>query len=251
MNISQTILDYVMQHKEGVLTSDAREDQRWDTAASILQQGVREAICVPMKGRHETVGVLYLDTQSSTKEILERGAPTGKFTEDHLSLAIALGHQAALAVEETRRHVDAVDRVAHVVAQPAGLLLPAQPVGRCRGQFSRPLRPSLVMEEVREDIRGQVRDDRERSNREHEHERIVPARRHVETRHCQSSEQQRAQYRRVGSQAIQGFFEQRDLIHVAVILNNGIRTIVWDKETQVYEIFKYAILGAPSSNPPH
>ena len=62
MNISQTILDYVMQHKEGVLTSDAREDQRWDTAASILQQGVREAICVPMQGRYDVVGVIYIDT---------------------------------------------------------------------------------------------------------------------------------------------------------------------------------------------
>jgi signal transduction histidine kinase len=29
---------------------------------------------------------------------------TGKFTEDHLKLAIAIGHQAALAVEETRYH---------------------------------------------------------------------------------------------------------------------------------------------------
>jgi signal transduction histidine kinase len=28
--------------------------------------------------------------------------PAGKFTEDHLTLAIAIGHQAALAVEETR-----------------------------------------------------------------------------------------------------------------------------------------------------
>src|SRR5690606_10262286 len=35
INISQTILDYVMDHREGVLTSDAREDRRWDTAASI------------------------------------------------------------------------------------------------------------------------------------------------------------------------------------------------------------------------
>lgn len=29
----------------------------------------------------------------------------------------------------------------------------------------------------------------------------------------------------------------------------GIRTIVWDKETQVYEIFKYAVLGAPTGAP--
>jgi len=32
-------------------------------------------------------------------------------------------------------------------------------------------------------------------------------------------------------------------------ITNGIRTIIWDKETQVYELFKYAEFGAPSSNP--
>ncbi len=36
MNISRTILDYVMEHQEGVLTSDAQEDQRWDAAQSIV-----------------------------------------------------------------------------------------------------------------------------------------------------------------------------------------------------------------------
>lgn len=32
-------------------------------------------------------------------------------------------------------------------------------------------------------------------------------------------------------------------------IENGIRTILWDKETQVYEIFKYAEFGAPSDKP--
>ena len=62
MTISKTILDYVMEHNEGVLTSDAREDERWDPAASIVQMGVREAICVPMQGRYDVVGVIYIDT---------------------------------------------------------------------------------------------------------------------------------------------------------------------------------------------
>jgi hypothetical protein len=32
-------------------------------------------------------------------------------------------------------------------------------------------------------------------------------------------------------------------------IKKGVRTIIWDKETQLYEIAKYAVLGAPSSNP--
>ena len=54
-----------MQHNEGVLTSDAREDDRWDHAASIVQMGIREAICVPMQGRYDVVGVIYIDTSTT------------------------------------------------------------------------------------------------------------------------------------------------------------------------------------------
>src|SRR5438093_11023776 len=56
-----------------------------------------------MKGRHQTLGVLYLDTSTPAAQ-LAAGRRLGKFTEDHLALAIALAHQAALAVEETRYH---------------------------------------------------------------------------------------------------------------------------------------------------
>lgn len=98
--ISQTILDYVRERNEGVLTSDARHDERWDSGASILQAGIREAICVPMQGRYGVVGVIYIDTSMSPQEMIRRGH-TNKFTEDHLRLMIAVAHQVALAIEDT------------------------------------------------------------------------------------------------------------------------------------------------------
>ena len=98
--ISKTILDYVRERNEGVLTSDARHDQRWDSGASIVQAGIREAICVPMKGRYDVVGVIYIDTSLSPQDILARGT-TNKFTQDHLMLMVAIAHQAALALEDT------------------------------------------------------------------------------------------------------------------------------------------------------
>jgi signal transduction histidine kinase/pSer/pThr/pTyr-binding forkhead associated (FHA) protein len=104
--ISRTIMDYVLQEKQGVLVADAGKDDRFASGKSIKRFNIREAICVPMKGRHETHGVLFLDTQTSSKEVAAKGredAP-GKFSEDHLALAIAIAHQAALAVEETRYH---------------------------------------------------------------------------------------------------------------------------------------------------
>jgi two-component system, NtrC family, sensor kinase len=101
ISISKTILDYVTSRNEGVLTSDARQDDRWDAGGSIVQMGVREAICVPMRGRYDVVGAIYIDTSTSAQQLVQKGG-ANKFTEDHLKLMIAIGHQAALAVEDTR-----------------------------------------------------------------------------------------------------------------------------------------------------
>jgi two-component system NtrC family sensor kinase len=99
ITISQTILDFVTEHNEGVLTSNAKDDRRWDTGASILQMQIREAICVPMRGRYGVVGVIYIDTSLPPQHSLQPGS--NKFTEEHLKLMVAIAHQAALAVEDT------------------------------------------------------------------------------------------------------------------------------------------------------
>jgi two-component system NtrC family sensor kinase len=100
MTISRTILDYVLQHNEGVLTSNARTDERWDAAASIVTMGVREAICVPMRGRYGVVGVIYIDTYTPPGRLLVQNR-AAQFTQEHLKLMVAIAHQAALAVEDT------------------------------------------------------------------------------------------------------------------------------------------------------
>jgi two-component system NtrC family sensor kinase len=102
ITISKTILDFVLDKHEGVLTSDARQDDRFNPAASIVRLGVREAICVPMQGRYHVVGIIYIDTSITPQQVLAGGAAARRFTEDHLKLMIAIGHQAALAVEDTR-----------------------------------------------------------------------------------------------------------------------------------------------------
>jgi len=101
ITISKTIVDHVLEQNKGVITSDARKDDRWNPAASILQLGIREAICVPMQGRYDVVGVIYIDTSSGPQQIIKQGGAT-KFSEDHLHLMMAIAHQAALAVEDTR-----------------------------------------------------------------------------------------------------------------------------------------------------
>jgi signal transduction histidine kinase len=102
--LSRTIMDYVLREKQGVLVADAASDERFNTGQSIVRFGIREAICVPMKGRHESLGVLYLDTHTAPLQQMLPGNARERFTEDHLKLAIAIAHQAALAVEDTRYH---------------------------------------------------------------------------------------------------------------------------------------------------
>jgi len=102
--VSRTVVDYVLREGQGVLVSDVQGDSRFRSVESLHKHNIREAICVPMKGRRDTVGVLFLDTQSTLKQFVSRGEESGKFTDDHLTLASAIAHQAAIAVEESRYH---------------------------------------------------------------------------------------------------------------------------------------------------
>jgi signal transduction histidine kinase/pSer/pThr/pTyr-binding forkhead associated (FHA) protein len=101
--ISRTVVDHVMHEKIGVLVSDAMNDSRFNAVQSIVRSGVREIICVPMRGRHATVGVIYLDKHPSEAAVDIHGVPkrSSAFEKEHLTLAIAVAHQAALAVEDT------------------------------------------------------------------------------------------------------------------------------------------------------
>ena len=100
--------------------------------------GVREAICVPMQGRYDVVGVIYIDTSTSPQQLIQQGG-ANKFTEDHLKLMIAIAHQAALAVEDTRYYSAMVqaERLAAVGPDHRHALAPHQehPAGHPRRQL--------------------------------------------------------------------------------------------------------------------
>lgn len=100
MPVSRSIVDYVLKKGQGVRTSDARADSRFAGGASIVREGIREALCVPMPGRYELMGVIYVDTTTASAAA---GNPVGsKLNNDHLRLLAAIGRQAALAVENYR-----------------------------------------------------------------------------------------------------------------------------------------------------
>jgi signal transduction histidine kinase len=113
MTISRTIVDYVLEKGEGVITTDAPTDTRFSPAQSIVDYQIREAICVPIQGRHTTLGVLYADIQSGPAFGLSPTAKAAKatrtrFTQDQLMLMVAIGHQAGLAIENTLFYNDKI-----------------------------------------------------------------------------------------------------------------------------------------------
>lgn len=102
MPISSTIVNSVLNNRQGIWTSDAQTDARFTAGQSIFQAGIREAICVPMQGRYELMGVIYVDITTLPERVLLEGRDASKFNEDLLRLMIAIGRQSALAVEDNR-----------------------------------------------------------------------------------------------------------------------------------------------------
>ncbi len=104
MTISRTIVEHVLEQGQGVITTDAPADARFSPAQSIVDYGIREAVCVPIQGRHATLGVIYADIRASAAFLTPPGTkdrPAGRFSQEQLTLMIAIGHQAGLAIENT------------------------------------------------------------------------------------------------------------------------------------------------------
>jgi signal transduction histidine kinase/pSer/pThr/pTyr-binding forkhead associated (FHA) protein len=91
--VSHTIINYVLKRGEGVLSTNAMQDRRFEEGESIQDYGIRSAICVPiLRSRDEVLGILHIDTHVSQ----------GQFTASDLKLMTAIGQQAGLAVANAR-----------------------------------------------------------------------------------------------------------------------------------------------------
>jgi adenylate cyclase len=118
--LSTTILNEVVQHKKAVLSSDAAMDARFSGAHSIIMQGIRSTMSVPLMHGSELLGVMYLDSQMTINA----------FTERDLQLFSSIANQAAVAIQNAR--------LARKIEQEA----------RTRAQFQRLLSPNLVEQVV-------------------------------------------------------------------------------------------------------
>ncbi|MHC4821349.1 MAG: GAF domain-containing sensor histidine kinase, partial [Planctomycetota bacterium] len=89
--VSHTILDRAVNDGISVLTSDAAADDRFKAGASIIMQQIRSAMCVPIRGRQETFGAIYVDSKLAA----------GAFTDDDLELLTTIAVQAGIALENS------------------------------------------------------------------------------------------------------------------------------------------------------
>jgi signal transduction histidine kinase len=99
IHASRTIINYVLDKGEGVLSSNAMTDSRFSKGKSVHNLGIRSALCVPIKARRmdgkdgdDIIGVIYID--SSVKNYT--------YSTDQLRLLTAIGLQAGLAIQNAK-----------------------------------------------------------------------------------------------------------------------------------------------------
>ena len=90
--ISRTIINEVLRNEVGVLSSNAMGDKRFAAGKSVHDFSIRSAICVPIKGRENILGVIHVDCNVSEQT----------YSTEQLRLLTAIGYQTGLAVENVR-----------------------------------------------------------------------------------------------------------------------------------------------------
>src|SRR5450432_1422400 len=118
--LSTSILNEVVQNKAAVLSSDATMDSRFSAAQSVIIQGIRSTMTVPLIHHDELLGIMHLDSMIATNA----------FTEKDLQIFGGIGSQAAVAIHNSQ--------LAREIEQEA----------KTRAQFQRLLSPNLVEQVV-------------------------------------------------------------------------------------------------------
>lgn len=88
IRLSDTILRMVTEERKAILSADAQMDERFDRSNSIVMQGIRSTMTVPMAHGQMLVGVIHVDSLYATNA----------FKEKDLQILQAFASQAALAI---------------------------------------------------------------------------------------------------------------------------------------------------------
>jgi len=86
--VSRTIIRHALERGEGVLSTNAMNDTRFEAGDSVRDYGIRSAICVPIAAGQQIFGVIHIDSQIANFS----------FSESQLHLLRAIGRHAGLAM---------------------------------------------------------------------------------------------------------------------------------------------------------
>lgn len=113
ISLSRSIANMVIQNRQSVLTSDAQSDERFKMRESVVLQGIRSAMCVPLWNNKEVTGLVYVDTVNSTKP----------FGPEDLRLLTLLANVAAVKLENAQLVETALERerLENEIAQAADI----------------------------------------------------------------------------------------------------------------------------------
>lgn len=89
---SRTIIQHVVESREGVLCSNVVADKRFQSGKSVQNLGMRSVICAPIVAREQVLGVIHLDCPVTRHT----------YNEHELRLVTTIGYQTGLAVENAR-----------------------------------------------------------------------------------------------------------------------------------------------------
>ena len=111
IHVSRTILHHAMKKSEGVLSTNAMGDPRFQAGDSVQQYHIRSAICSPIKFRERNFGAVYIDSSIANYT----------FTEEQLALMNAIGHHTGLALANSdllteKLHAERLAAVGETVA---------------------------------------------------------------------------------------------------------------------------------------
>jgi signal transduction histidine kinase len=87
--VSRTIIQHTLERGEGILATNAMNDQRFRSGDSVRAYGIRSAICVPMRVGPRTFGVIHIDSSIANFS----------FTDEQLRLLSAIGQHTGLALQ--------------------------------------------------------------------------------------------------------------------------------------------------------
>lgn len=122
LRISTAIRDRVLSDRKSLLVRDTSADLDFAARQSIVAQGIRSFLAVPLQTDEEVIGFLYLDSPHFVRE----------FTVSDLSLVTVMANIAAIRIEHARL-IEAekmrllLDRELERAAEIQRRLLPAQP----------------------------------------------------------------------------------------------------------------------------